>query len=153
MTKRLAAFGFVLFIVLLFGCNGGYEPFVVGGDESITPKYNSDDGLLQRVRVNIPKKITYEINNGREEDYEVSWEPDVGRVEWHIPSTDHSDDTYGSTNHFIMETTDFYFTALDPSAVPTITIYVHIRLPNNDGVREQGDLVASKPIPTTNPTP
>ena len=69
-AKRLLYPGFVLLIVLLCACNGGYEP-VVGGEDTIT--YEQDGDVLT-VTVHIPSRITDEIyHDVRKEDYIVTW--------------------------------------------------------------------------------
>jgi len=140
--------GFVLFVVLLCACNGGYEP-EVGGEDVIIPREYVDHELAS-VKVNIPRKITDDIDNGRrKEDYKVEWTPDAGDV-GHVRVSETDRPSLTTTDNFadIVSTTFFIFDELDTGTTSTITISVYIRLPDSSGALARGKLVARRSIPT-----
>jgi len=150
---RLLPLGFILLIVFLSACNGGYDPSAVM-EETIFPVYDEDTLKLDRVIVKIPKKITHEIEHGRDEAYEVEWEPSsgMGDVTADPTSPGGSSTTITTGNNYKFTVTTI-FTFQDTSTVTNITIAVYIWLPDETGAAARYGPITTKDIPTTLPTP
>jgi len=150
---RLLHPGFVtcyLFIALLYACNGGYEP-EVGGEDVIIPEYVKDTHMLAGVYVKIPKKITEDIVNGKEDRYLVQWNY-TGSVSAYPIDKDYPLDketiNFSEQTHIITITTVFVFNTLSSP----ITIEVYKCLPNDTGALVPRGLVATKKdIPIKDP--
>jgi len=142
---RLLHLGFVtcyLLIVLLYACEGGYDPSV---QVSIGPPENVEDNLEENYKVTV--HISSKINKLNEDEekykYEVEWES-TGTFKRSVPSSSPETGRPETTTRVIMERTTFFF---QMTAGDTVTITVKLLTLDVDGTpehNEAGELVGEQ---------